>query len=197
MFPEIWSTIQPAFAEVQAGKGSVHTRNQLLPLLRHGNVEDAWFDFSFNEIPLEDGSVGGILNMARETTARMQTKSELRRVHAIIDSITQETQDLIAAVDTEFRLLYFNDAYSREYENLWDHPVMIGDDLLESLATWPDEQQKTKEMWGRALTGESFNVTMEFGPSKAESRVYDLRFSPVRDADGNQIGRSPHLPRHY
>lgn len=70
VFPEIWSTIQPAFAEVQAGKGSVHTRNQLLPLLRHGNVEDAWFDFSFNEIPLEDGSVGGILNMARETTAR-------------------------------------------------------------------------------------------------------------------------------
>ncbi|EKV28923.1 putative signal transduction histidine kinase [Caenispirillum salinarum AK4] len=315
VFPEIWGTIGPLFAGVLAGNGSTHAENQFLPIRRHGRIEDAWFDYSFMEIPLEDGTIGGILNTATETTnrvvaersrskaeaalrtseararnivdsiadglmtfdadwritfvnprgeeiirpmvesgqailgkvfwdifpgvddtafgapyrrtmtervattveayyppldawfyarcyphaegvalyflditARVRAEEELSRAHAMIDGITQGTQDLIAALDTSYRTLYFNDAYGREYEKLWGHRIRIGENLLEPLAPWPEEQRKAQEIWHRALAGEAFNVIMEFGPSKADTRVYDLRFSPVRDRDGHQIG---------
>lgn len=48
------------------------------------------------------------------------------------------------------------------------------------------------DLWSRALAGESFNVVTEFGP-KADSQVYDLHFTPVRDAKGRQIGAAHFL----
>jgi len=63
-FPEIWNTIGPVFAGVMAGAGGSEAREQLLPLDRCGRVGDAWFDYSFSPIPLEDGTVGGVLNLA-------------------------------------------------------------------------------------------------------------------------------------
>ncbi len=78
VFPEVWETIGPRFADAMAGKAGGEERDHLLPLDRHGRVEDAWFDYSFNPIPLEGGSVGGILSLAFETTRRVVAERELR-----------------------------------------------------------------------------------------------------------------------
>ena len=60
------------------GTGGGDEHDRLLPLDRHGCVEDAWFDYSFHPIPLDDGSVGGILNIAFETTGWVIAERELR-----------------------------------------------------------------------------------------------------------------------
>ncbi|MFL5539695.1 MAG: PAS domain S-box protein, partial [Longimicrobiaceae bacterium] len=75
VFPEIWDAIGPLLARVLAGGGPVEARDELLPLDRGGGLEDAWFDFSFNPIPSTDGRVGGVLNLALETTARVRAAS--------------------------------------------------------------------------------------------------------------------------
>jgi signal transduction histidine kinase len=77
-FPEIWETIAPKFDHVLGGEGATFERKQRLPLERDGDIEDAWFDYSFNPIVLADGSVGGIFNIGTEVTERVETEAALR-----------------------------------------------------------------------------------------------------------------------
>lgn len=74
VFPEIWASIEPLFAGVRAGQGAAEAHDQLLPLNRGHGLKDAWFDYSFNPIALEDGTVGGILNIAVETTEKVRAE---------------------------------------------------------------------------------------------------------------------------
>jgi two-component sensor histidine kinase len=107
---------------------------------------------------------------------------------SILHGIANGTTDLIAAEDSDFRYTFFNEAYAREFRKLWGQELTLGTSMLEAMAPWPEEQAKARALWARALAGETFNIVQSFGPTAAESRIYDLRFSPVRDAAGRQIG---------
>ena len=129
-------------------------------------------------------AVGTVLDI----TERKRAEEELRRAHGLIEGITQGTEDMIAAADGAFCYIYFNDAYQREFKKLWRQDIEVGTNMLEALAPWPEEQRKARELWSRALEGESFRVEMEFGPSTPETHVYDLRFNQIRDAQGGVVG---------
>jgi signal transduction histidine kinase/CheY-like chemotaxis protein len=119
---------------------------------------------------------------------REKSEEKLRHAHALIEGITTGTEDLIAALDGEYCIQFTNDAYRREFEKLWKRDIEVGTNILEALAPWPQEQQKAKALWGRALAGESYRIRMEFGPSDPEKQAYDLRFNPVYNAQNRQIG---------
>jgi len=78
VFPELWEAIRPKFDHVLSGKGAAFEREQRLPLRRDGDLEDAWFDYSFNPIPVADGSVGGVFNIGTEVTERVEAAEALR-----------------------------------------------------------------------------------------------------------------------
>lgn len=78
IFPEIWEAIGPKFAYVLAGNGAAFERAQRLPLKRGGQLEDTWFSYSFNPIPMADGTVGGIFNIGTEVTERVKAEEALR-----------------------------------------------------------------------------------------------------------------------
>jgi PAS domain S-box-containing protein len=112
----------------------------------------------------------------------------LQRTHGLIQSITQGTGDIIAALDLDFRCIFMNEAHRQETKKLWGLDVEIGSNLLEKLAPWPEELEKARGLWTRAFNGESFRLTTEFGPSNQERRFYEMYFNPVYDFDGRQIG---------
>jgi PAS domain S-box-containing protein len=160
---------------------------ELLICNRAGECERV---FSYGGVLIRDKGgqpLMGLLTI-RDITDRRRAEEEIRRAHALIESITTGTEDLIAAEDSEFRYLYFNEAYRREFRKLWGREVEVGTNMVEALAPWPEEQRNAKELWSRALRGESFSVTMAFGPSVQHRQMYDLRFSPVYDAHGRLVG---------
>ena len=61
VFPEIWETIEPIFESVMDETSAAKKRERRLPLDRGEEMENAWFDYSFNPIPVADGSIGGSL----------------------------------------------------------------------------------------------------------------------------------------
>lgn len=132
--------------------------------------------------------------LEQEITQRRIAEERLRSLHTLVDGITRGTEDLIVAEDSDFRYLYFNDAYRREFRRLWAQDLEVGASMAQMLAPWPEEQRKAMELWSRALNGESFSITTEFGPSHQEKQVYDLHFSPVKDSGGRQIGAA-HIMR--
>ncbi|HYW36471.1 MAG TPA: PAS domain-containing protein, partial [Balneolaceae bacterium] len=72
VFPEAWETLGPIHEQVMAGDGPVQLKENYLPLKRDGELEDIWWDSSFNPIPAGDGSVGGVLNISFDVTNRMR-----------------------------------------------------------------------------------------------------------------------------
>ena len=184
-WPEIVDFTEPLYRDVLSGKSRLFP-DYRLELWRNGQVNECWFDLTYSPLPDEAGKPAGVLATAMETTARVEASRRHAARESLLSGITQGSQDLIAALDHDYRFLYFNDAYAAEYRKLWGRSIEIGDPLLDGLAEWPEEQEKARDIWSRALAGESFTITMEFGPPDA-TRMYELRFNPVSN-DTGQVG---------
>jgi len=130
------------------------------------------------------GFIGSVIDVHERKLA----EEEISHSVAILEGITKGTRELIAAQDDQYRYIYFNDSYMATFELLWGKPLVPGLNMLEAMAAWPEEREKARKLWGRAHAGETFNEIMEFGPTKEETRVFDLHFSPLLDASGHQIG---------
>ena len=100
VFPEIWETIEPMFAEVLDGEGAAIGREQLFPLERNDQIEDAWFDYSFNPIPVGDGTIGGVFKIAVEVSERKRAQEELQRQARLNDFRVELTDELRSRTDT-------------------------------------------------------------------------------------------------
>jgi len=120
--------------------------------------------------------------------APQSTQQQLVSALSLLEAIASSTDDLIAAEDGDFRYLYFNDAYRREFLRLWGQEIQVGTSMVQALSAWPEEQRKAMDIWSRALRGEAYAVTMEFGPSELGMQLYELRFNPIHDNAGRQIG---------
>lgn len=106
----------------------------------------------------------------------------------LLAAMLDSTPDLIAAVDTNLRYTALNAAYARECKAIFGVEVSVGTDLAGMLAALPDDQRAALTLVRRALEGETCIVTETFGDPSLSRRCYELRFSPIRQADGRIIG---------
>jgi PAS domain S-box-containing protein len=141
--------------------------------------------FNIRAYPASDG---GITVYFQDITERKHADEALRNACALLEGITEGSQDLIAAIDTQFRFTYFNASYAREFKRLWGHEIAVGESLREAMGPWPEEWEKAIGLWQRALNGESFSITTEFGPSPEDMQSHALRFHPVYGSCGKLIG---------
>ncbi len=76
-FAESWHIIAPMFEEVRRGR-TVGSTDWMLPLDRHGYLEECYFIFSYSPIRDESGDVGGVLVTVTESTNRVLADRRLR-----------------------------------------------------------------------------------------------------------------------
>jgi signal transduction histidine kinase len=97
-WPEIWSSFaQPLFERIIETKEAVYSENQLVPIYRNGQQEDAYWTYTYLPVIDEAGQVGGILAIVHETTQSVQTTQHLQ----------QRTAEL-AQANTQLRRLNAN-----------------------------------------------------------------------------------------
>ena len=119
-FAESWHIIGPMFDGVMAGN-AVGAEDWMLPLDRHGYLEECYFTFSYGPIRAENGVVAGVHVTVTETTARVLHERRLRTLRDVaasaaeakvedrawtgaIHALSQDTEDL------PFAFLYALDA---------------------------------------------------------------------------------------
>ena len=78
VWPEIWDTIGPLFEGVLSTGEGVWQQDQLLPMHRHGYVEECYFNFTFSPVRGGDGQIDGIFNAVVETTDSVLSERRLR-----------------------------------------------------------------------------------------------------------------------
>ncbi|MFW5775311.1 MAG: PAS domain-containing protein [Chitinivibrionales bacterium] len=178
------------FPSARAFEGeTVH--NQIIRITRP--QRHYWLSVSAAPIVAGEGTLYGVVMEFADITEWVEAQRGLRHALGLLRSVTQGTDDLIAAADREYRYTYFNKAFFRESEKLWHRKIRIGMNMLELMAAWPDQQHEAQKMWRRALSGESFNVTTAVGPPDGEQQYYDIRFNPLRDMRGEIIGAAHFL----
>ena len=82
-WPEIWHIIEPLFQKVMTTGEATRSRDQLLPMHRHGFTEECYFDYTFSPIRGQGGQVEGVFNAVLETTTRVIGERRLRTLREL------------------------------------------------------------------------------------------------------------------
>ena len=102
--------------------------------------------------------------------------------------VFETTDALVGAFDTDFRLLAANRAWIDEFEAVFGVRPRVGDNILDLLSHMPELAAPVRATWGRALAGEEFTHIEAFGDPNRKRPCYELKFTTLRDADGQRIG---------
>ena len=79
VFPEVWAhPVSSHFHYVTDTRKPLLIPDEPLIMERHGFLEQCYFDSSFQPVLLDDGTVGGVLQIITETTGRVLGERRLR-----------------------------------------------------------------------------------------------------------------------
>lgn len=93
--------------------------------------------------------------------------------------VFEHTSEVIVAVDTDLRIVGLSAAFHREFELIYGKPVALGDRLDQALTQRNGDCDKVAALCRRALSGESFRTTEEFGDAQRLRKTYELAFNPI------------------
>ncbi len=102
--------------------------------------------------------------------------------------VFESSDALIGALGPDHRFLAVNRAYADEFDRIYGVRPRAGDSLPELLGEMPEHRAAALAVWDRALAGEEFTATEEFGDPDRARPYYELRFNTLRDEAGRIIG---------
>jgi PAS domain S-box-containing protein len=106
----------------------------------------------------------------------------------LMAELIETTNAVIQVADKNFRWLAINKAAADEFERIYGVRPKTGDNMLGLLEKKPEHREAVRAVWQRALDGEAFVETGQFGEAERDQRVYEMRFYPLRSPQGEQIG---------
>ena len=123
----------------------------------------------------------------RELAIRRDTERKANNIKSQLSSIIEESNDMIAALDLNYRFIIFNDAYKKEFELLFDKQILIGMSINDALSDAPDAKDKLIETWKQSLQGHEYTKNIEFD-SKDQRNIYEITSSLIKDGQHELIG---------
>lgn len=185
---ESWDIIGPQIEHVMAGRGATWHEDQLVPVTRHGRLEQVYWTYGFSPIHDESG-VGGVLAVCRDVTrehlakiALQERETELARVQAI---------GRIGGLEVDLRTGH-RSRKSPEYLKIHGLPPEA---VHESHEDWlrrvhPDDRAVAEGQFIDAVRGGDREYAVRYRinrPNDGETRWISARSVIERDADGNAV----------
>ena len=131
------------------------------------------------------------VNALERLNATLETQvAERTAERNLLATIVEETDAFVHVVDLDYRWLAINKAGADEFARVFGPYPKVGDRMLDLLSDQPAERAALEAIWSRALAGEEFTTTAEFGdPVRVSKRhCYEMKFNTLKDADGVRIG---------
>lgn len=185
---EIWDIIGPQIEQVMSGGGATWHENQLIPVTRHGRLEQVWWTYGYSPIDEADG-VGGVLVVCRDVTKEYLAAEALREREAELARVQQIGR--IGGLEVDLRT-GFRNRRSPEYLLIHGLPP---DAVNETHEDWvrrihPDDREATEKKFRDAVAGGVRDYTVRYRiirPSDGELRWISVKSTIERDADGNAV----------
>jgi PAS domain S-box-containing protein len=105
---EIWDVIGPQIDAVMSNGEPTFHRNQLVPILRNGQLEDVYWTYSYSPVYKPDGTIAGTLVVCTETTEEIMALERLRKSENRFRRLIEEANIGVAIVNAQEELTYLN-----------------------------------------------------------------------------------------
>ena len=188
---EIWPIIGPQIEQVMGGGGATWHENHLVPITRHGRLEQVYWTYSYGPIDDETapGGVGGVLVLCTETTAQVLAAERMRAADARWRALFEQAPGFMCILQgPEHRYEYAN----ARYMSLVGHRPIVGKTLLEAL---PEDRRPGDHRAARSgvpdrrgLHGEAAPVHLPTASRGSELFYLDFVYQPIRDDSGGVTG---------
>ncbi len=185
---EIWPIIGPQIEQVMSGGGATWHENQLIPVTRHGRLEQVWWTYGYSPIDEADG-VGGVLVVCRDVTKEHLAAQALREREAELARVQQIGR--IGGLEVDLTT-GFRNRRSPEYLLIHGLPP---DAVNETHEDWvqrvhPDDREATEKKFRDAVAGNVRDYTVRYRivrPSDGELRWISVKSTIERDANGKAV----------
>jgi PAS domain S-box-containing protein len=185
---EIWPIIGPQIEQVMSGGGATWHENQLVPVTRHGRLEQVYWTYGYS--PIDEGDrVGGVLVVCRDVTRDYLAAAELREREAELARVQQIGQ--IGGLEVDLRT-GFRNRRSPEYLLIHGLPPDAANETHEDWVKriHPEDREATEKKFRDAVSGDVSEYTVQYRiirPSDGETRWISVKSTIERDAQGKAI----------
>ncbi|MCC6791471.1 MAG: PAS domain-containing protein [Thermomicrobiales bacterium] len=191
-WPEIWEIIGPQIELVMRGEGATWHENQLVPIIRHGELQEVYWTYSYGPIddPTAPSGVGGVLVVCTETTeqvlAEQRRQAEIERLRSLFAQ-APGFMCVLRGPDHIFELA------NAAYRTLAGDRAMIGKCVRDALPEVADQGYIAllDQVYasGVAFEGREQSIRLQRSPGEPpEERFLDFVYQPIADANGAVTG---------
>jgi len=185
---EIWHIIGPQIEQVMSGGGATWNENQLIPVTRHGRLEQVYWTYGYSPIDEDDG-IGGVLVVCRDVTKDYLAATALREREAELARVQQLGR--IGGLEVDLTT-GFRNRRSPEYLQIHGLPPEAVD---ESHEDWvrrmhPEDREATEKKFRDAVAGSVRDYTAQYRiirPSDGETRWISVKSTIERDEEGKAL----------
>jgi signal transduction histidine kinase/CheY-like chemotaxis protein len=189
---EIWPIIGPQIEQVMRGEGATWHENQLVPIIRHGAIQDVYWTYSYGPIdePESPHGVGGVLVICTETTEHVLAKERLSAERQRFLQLFDQAPTFLASLSGPEHVIELANA---GYRKLVGHRTILGRKLADALPdavaqgylTLLDEVYRS----GKPFSAFGAKYSVQASPDgPSDERYVDFVYQPVSDRDGAITG---------
>jgi PAS domain S-box-containing protein len=186
---EVWHLVGGQLEDARRGI-PIWNADTLVPVLRHGRMEDAWFTYSYSPVRDGSGNIGGVLVTCIETTGRVHAERDIRMARERLEAMFEQAPVFFAVLRGPQHVF---EMANPQYLRVVGRRNILGKPAAEALPESVD--QGYIAILDRVYeTGEPFiGNDLEFWSSGAadhaeDVRVVDFVYQPFREADGSISG---------
>ena len=189
---EIWPIIGPQIDHVMRGEGATWHEDQLVPIIRHGALQDVYWTYSCSpidepEFPL---GVGGVLVICNETTEHVRAKQRLSAERERFVQLFDQAPTFLAVLKGPDHVI---ELANPGYLKLVGHRAIVGRKVADALPdaaaqgylTLLDEVYRS----GKAFSAYGAKYAVQVLPEgPIDERYVDFVYQPMTDRDGSVFG---------
>lgn len=127
--------------------------------------------------------------MTMETLPSASAPGHRTTSDVLLRSIIESPDIVIFALDREYRYLAFNEKHRHAMKTVSGADIEVGSRMIDNI-DGSDDRQKAIRNFDRALRGEQFAFVEACDEGGERGRVYENRYSPIRDDMGQVMGLS-------
>ena len=185
---EIWPIIGPQIEQVMSGGGATWHENQLVPVTRHGRLEQVYWTYGYS--PIDEGDrVGGVLVVCRDVTRDYLAAAALREREVELARVQQLGR--IGGLEVDLRA-GFRNRRSPEYLRIHGLPPDAANETHEDWVQriHPDDREATEKKFRDAIASGVREYAVQYRiirPSDGETRWISVTSTIERDEAGRAI----------
>ncbi|HET7347938.1 MAG TPA: ATP-binding protein [Acidobacteriaceae bacterium] len=185
---DVWPIVGPP-AEAALRGQSGWNQDQLVPILRHGRVEDAWFTYSHSPVRDEQGTICGVLVTALETTPRVLAERALRYERERLLAVFQQAPAFFALLKGPQHVF---DMVNPQFTRLTEGRNVLGRSIREAFPEaveqgFVDLLDRVYQT-GSPFVGRDVRFTLRDEAHAPDERRVDFVYQPLREPDGSVSG---------